>query len=132
LSQTKIDYLLDTSVLVEIIDRNAAVQSHLTIANDLYISAVVLGELLYGAQHSANPVKGVAEVEALSQTMGVLTVDGVTASIYGVIKHELRQQGQMIPENDIWISATARQYGLTLATRDMHFNRIANLLVEQW
>lgn len=132
MNPTKFDYLLDTSVLVEIIDRNTAMQSHLTTANDLYISAVALGELLYGAQHSAHPTKGIAEVEALSQTLGLLVVDGITAHAYGIIKHELRQQGQMIPENDIWIAATARQFGLALATRDAHFNRITGLLVEQW
>jgi tRNA(fMet)-specific endonuclease VapC len=132
LSQTNIDYLLDTSVLIEILDQNAAMQPHLATANDLYISAVALGELFYGAQNSTNPAKGTAEVDALSQTMGLLIVDGITARAYGAIKRELRIKGQMIPDNDIWIAAIARQYALTLATRDAHFNRVAGLQIETW
>jgi tRNA(fMet)-specific endonuclease VapC len=132
LSQTKTDYLLDTSVLLEILDQNAGMQPHLTAANDLYISAVALGELCYGAQNSAHPSQGIADVDALAQTMGLLPVDGITAHVYGVIKRELRSKGQMIPDNDIWIAATARQYDLTLATRDAHFSRVAGLQVEMW
>jgi tRNA(fMet)-specific endonuclease VapC len=38
----------------------------------------------------------------------------------------------MIPENDLWISATAMQYQLVVATRDAHFNRVAGLQVDMW
>jgi tRNA(fMet)-specific endonuclease VapC len=37
-----------------------------------------------------------------------------------------------IPENDIWIAATAIQFGLTLISRDNHFVFVDNLSVEQW
>lgn len=40
--------------------------------------------------------------------------------------------GLLIPDNDIWIAATAAQYGLTLAARDAHFKRISGLSVEMW
>lgn len=132
LKPTTIDYVLDTSVLIEIIRQNPAIRFHLATAQDLYVSSIALGELYYGAQYSANPAKGIAEIDALAQTLGLLVVDGTTARAYGDIKSELRSMGQMIPDNDIWIAAAARQYGLTLATRDAHFNRIAGLLVEQW
>ena len=38
----------------------------------------------------------------------------------------------MLPDNDLWIAATAIQYGLTLAARDHHFTWIAGLMLEQW
>jgi tRNA(fMet)-specific endonuclease VapC len=132
LSQTNINYLLDTSVLIEILDQNPAMQPHVATANALYISAVALGELWYGAQNSANPAQGIAEVDALSQTLRLLAVDGITARVYGDIKRELRSKGQMIPDNDIWIAATARQYGLMLAMSGAYFNRIAGLWVQMW
>ncbi len=50
----------------------------------------------------------------------------------GKIKNYLRQKGLPIPENDIWIAATARQYNLTLVSRDAHFGNIENLHVESW
>jgi tRNA(fMet)-specific endonuclease VapC len=51
---------------------------------------------------------------------------------YGYIKHEQRMKGQMLPDNDLWIAATAIHYGLTLAARDHHFTWIADLSLEQW
>jgi tRNA(fMet)-specific endonuclease VapC len=38
----------------------------------------------------------------------------------------------VVPENDIWISAIARQHGLTLVTRDAHFEQVDGLQVELW
>ena len=51
---------------------------------------------------------------------------------YRRIKAELRVKGKMIPDNDIWIAATAFQYDLILATRDGHFQHINGLRIEAW
>jgi tRNA(fMet)-specific endonuclease VapC len=37
-----------------------------------------------------------------------------------------------MPDNDLWIAATAIQYNITLAAHDAHFDWITGLLVEQW
>jgi tRNA(fMet)-specific endonuclease VapC len=37
-----------------------------------------------------------------------------------------------MPDNDLWIAATAIQYDITLAARDGHFDWIDGLKVEQW
>jgi predicted nucleic acid-binding protein len=37
-----------------------------------------------------------------------------------------------MPTNDLWIAATAIQHGLTLAARDIQFDWIDGLSVEQW
>jgi tRNA(fMet)-specific endonuclease VapC len=44
----------------------------------------------------------------------------------------LRGEGRPIPENDLWIAATASEHGLVLVTRDEHFDRVEGLLVERW
>lgn len=126
------DYLLDTSVLIEVIKQNPTVQRQLASAGNLYVATVALGELFYGAKHSLHPEKGKSDVVTISQAMTLLAPDAATAEIYGDLKHELRVAGQMIPDNGLWIAATARQYGLTLATRDAHFSRLAGLAVESW
>lgn len=115
------NYLLDTSVVVEIMKRNATVLNCLAATGSPYLSAVALGELMYGAKHSANPPHGLTDVDAATQHMTLLAVDRVTADLFSDIKHDLRTRGQMIPDNDIWIAATAIQYGLTLTSRDAHF-----------
>ena len=50
--------------------------------------------------------------------MAVLVLDAVTAEIYGRIKHELKIKGFQMPDNDLWIAATAMQYDIVLAARD--------------
>ncbi len=62
-----------------------------------------------------------------------MLVPGVdTALNYGQIKNELRSKGKPIPENDVWIAALAIQHGLTLLSRDPHFQNVSNLVVEAW
>jgi len=72
------------------------------------------------------------DVDALAGSMVVLARDAATAQTYGSIKDDLTRQGLFIPDNDVWIAATAIQYQVTLAARDAHFNWIAALQVEQW
>ena len=42
------------------------------------------------------------------------------------------EEGQPIPENDIWIAAIAQQHDLTLVTKDVHFDAIDRLKIEKW
>ena len=125
-------YLLDSSVLIFSLHHDVQILQKLSEAASLFISTIALGELYYGAEHSSNVVGGRAEVDLLVQTLSVLKTDHITAKIYGYIKHEQPMKGQMLPDNDIWIAATAIQYGLTLAARDNHFTWIADLSLEQW
>ena len=69
---------------------------------------------------------------ALIDEVSILPVTETTAKHYGVIKNELKQQGRLIPENDIWIAAIAQEYDLTLVTRDKHFSHVQGLKVEAW
>jgi tRNA(fMet)-specific endonuclease VapC len=55
-----------------------------------------------------------------------------TAQQYGEIKNALRAKGRPIPENDLWIAALSLQYGLTVVTRDDHFNAIDGLPIATW
>jgi tRNA(fMet)-specific endonuclease VapC len=98
-----------------------------------YLSSTVIGELYFGALHSKRDVlKAVAEVDEIVQTTTIIACDSTTARFYGQIRQDLTALGQVIPENDMWIAAVARQHGLTLATRDAHFSRVGGLLLEQW
>ena len=47
--------------------------------------------------------------------------DLATAHWYGKVKAALKRKGRPIPENDIWIAATAIVAGMTLLTTDKDF-----------
>ena len=55
-----------------------------------------------------------------------------TSRRYGEVKDGSRRKGLPIPENDIWISATAFQHDLVLFTRDSHFDHVEGLRSERW
>lgn len=125
-------YLLDSSVLILSLKHDAKTLQKLAGAEALYVSTIALGELYYGAEHSSNIKQGLEDVDRLAKSLSVLSVDNATAKIYGHIKHEQRLKGQMLPDNDLWIAATAIQYGLTLAARDNHFTWVDELDLQQW
>ena len=132
MSQTKVGYLLDTNILISLLRKDGDVAKRVLQETQLYTSIVVLGELHYGAEHSTDAAKGLSDVNEIQQTLTILIADSTTASLYGRIRHEQAKKGQMLPDNDLWIAATALQYGLTLVTRDHHFTWITDLTLEQW
>ncbi|HKT38080.1 MAG TPA: hypothetical protein VJR48_06875, partial [Ktedonobacterales bacterium] len=78
------------------------------------------------------PDAAVADVETVERTIAALVPDAATARIHAHIKHDLKRRGLIMPDNDLWIAATAMQYDVTLAARDAHFDWVTGLRVEQW
>lgn len=126
------EYLLDTSVVIPLFRGEKSVQERLEQAERVFLSAVVLGELHYGAEGSDRPAEQLDEIRAFAGICTPLTCDAETAEQYGRIKHSLRRRGRPIPENDLWIAATAIQHALVLITRDDHFHEVEGLKTERW
>jgi len=124
--------LLDTNVVIEFFRGNSSIKSRLQKESFLTIPYVVLGELYLGAYRSQNAAKHTQQIKRLLENCNVLIADAETAETYARIKAALLQKGKPIPENDIWIAATALQYGMRLVTRDNHFTEIEKLQLEHW
>lgn len=119
--------VVDTSVLVDFLgnEPSAVRLFHGTVT--LFLPAVALGELFYGAEYSDNPEANRAQVEDLTEDFAVLDCDLETARVFGKIKQGLRRRGRLIPDNDIWIAAIARQHRMPLVARDAHFAEVDGL-----
>jgi tRNA(fMet)-specific endonuclease VapC len=125
-------YLLDTNIVIALFANDRAVVDHIEDADEIFISSIVLGELYYGARKSGRVIENVARVYDFAQANTILACDGETSRWYSVVKELLLQKSVQIPENDIWIAATALRYGLILVTRDQRFQEVTNLKVEAW
>ena len=125
-------YLLDTNIVIGLLEGDEAVRSRLSQAVEVFVPTIVLGELYFGARKSANWEENVARIDDFASRAAVLAPDTEVARRYGIIKTSLREQGRPIPENDVWIAATAERNELTLVTRDTHFEQVATLPQEQW
>lgn len=126
------EYLLDTSVVIPLFRGEVAVQERLERAEQTFLSSVVLGELHYGAERSERTAEQLDQIRAFVGLSVPLPCDWETAIHYGRIKDRLRRHGRPIPENDVWIAATAIQHELVLATRDAHFHEVEGLVAERW
>jgi tRNA(fMet)-specific endonuclease VapC len=119
--------ILDSNVIIDFLRGNNDYINNLIEKETVFISVIVLGELIFGAENSPNLKKHLAKVDAFLEKANVVYIDETTARIYGKIRADLRKEGKPIPENDIWIAAIALQHNFILATNDNHFKKV-NLL----
>jgi tRNA(fMet)-specific endonuclease VapC len=124
--------LLDTSAYSLLMRGRKEVADRLECADEVYVPAVVLGELLAGFK------KGNAEQhnkEILADFLNVsrvftLPINEESAERYAAILDYLQRQGAPIPTNDIWIAACAMQLGLILISADRHFLKLPQIVTE--
>jgi tRNA(fMet)-specific endonuclease VapC len=125
-------YLLDTNIVTALFNQDPAIQARLAAAEEILLSLVVLGELYYGAMRSGRHQQNLARIDEFAGICTVLATDRDTARIYGSLKEELAKRGKPIPDNDLWIAASAQQHQLVLVTRDRHFTHFVALQAEAW
>lgn len=125
-------YLLDTNIVIALFANDESVKERLEKAEEVFVSSMVMGELFYGAHKSARVGENISRIAVFAHGNTILGCDVETSRLYGEIKYALSMKGRPIPENDIWIAAIAMQHGLSLVSRDSHFDEIDNLKVEVW
>jgi tRNA(fMet)-specific endonuclease VapC len=116
--------LLDTSVIIQTFRTLNTVSGILDDVAEVHVPIIVIGELFYGAFRSSDPAKHINRLQLFLSNCIVLHPDKQTAELYGKIKAALMQKGKPIPENDIWIAATALQSQLPLYKTDKHFREV--------
>jgi tRNA(fMet)-specific endonuclease VapC len=93
------------------------------------INSIVVGELLSGFAVGKREAINRQELKEFlsSKRVKLFTVDESTAEYYAIIYRNLRQKGEPIPTNDMWIAATALEHGLAVFTYDGHFQYVDGL-----
>lgn len=104
----------------------------LQVTKEVFLCTVVVGELFFGAQNSMRAQENLTVIEDFVSQITVLPLDTTTARFYAETRFAPKRKGQPIPENDLWIGASALQYGLVLITDDRHFNAIEGLQTQNW
>ena len=125
-------FLLDTNTVIALMEGDGGLLASLDRADEGLVPAVVLGELFFGAAKSGRPTENAARVERFASETAIVTSDLEVAREYGLLKQRLKSKGRPIPENDIWIAAAAKRYGMILVTRDRHFEQVEELRTVNW
>jgi tRNA(fMet)-specific endonuclease VapC len=95
----------------------------LATASEVLIPLIVVGELKYGfalGNREGINLRKLREFLAAPR-VSMITLTESTTSIFAQFHCHLRQQGNPIPTNDIWIAALAYEHEAVLCTRDRHF-----------
>lgn len=121
--------MLDTSIILHVFKQNKAIPARLDTFAEIFVSPFVIGELKYGAYLSGDIIRHNKQIDDFLVNCKIISVDADTATVYGRIRADLKKQGRPIPENDIWIAASATQLNLPLFTTDKHFERIEGLVL---
>lgn len=145
-------YLLDTNHCSRIIQGDPIVlQAILSRRNaQVSLSVIVQGEMLFMAENSDRRTENLDQVQTFLKMFDLYPIDDATSRTYAQLKANLlktfgpkdkkqrrttRIQSLGLDDNDLWIAATALQYGLILVTADSDFTRIqqvCNLQLESW
>lgn len=129
--------VLDTSALVEL-ERLLALQSvgDLPWDEEVILPAIVWAEALFGVRLADTPLRAAqrrARLEGLRLRLAIEPFSAEIAEHYADIFAELMQSGEMIPQNDIAVAATARAagFGVLAGPKDeKHFRRVSGLSVQ--
>jgi len=102
----------------------------------LFLSVVTNAEIRYGilrmpiGRRRQNLARAYARLRRrLASAWGVSEEVSETCA---AIKATLVGRGIVLPENDLWIAATALAHQAVLVTNDRHFALIPNLALEDW
>jgi len=88
---------------------------------DLIVNPIILGELEYGIlllPTGRRRKKLLDWFERGIQQLNVVEIDATTASIWAKLLADLKRKGKAMPMKDSLIVASAKQHGLTVATRN--------------
>ncbi len=118
--------LLDANAYSQLMRGHEQVAELVRRAEEVLLSAVVVGELMYGFRRGSHFERNVADLRSFlnSPYVSFVAVGQVTADRYSRIAASLRTKGRPIPTNDVWIAAHVMETGADLVSADGHFEHV--------
>ncbi len=123
--------MVDTSAYSAFLRGNEEIKQAIMEAEEIFLNPVVLGELYaaFGMGGKEKKNRNILKDFLSSPRVQVVVLDEETAERYAAIVVYLQAQGTPIPTNNLWIAATAMQYGLKLLTTDTHYQKVPQIIV---
>ena len=122
--------VLDTNAIIQIL--NGKLSPPTLGFEEILVPIIVVGELFFGVHKSGLTEENRRRLLRLLDLVSIVPVDVEVSERYGQVKSQLRKIGRPIPENDMWIAATALRHNLPLVANDKHFRNIDGLAVISW
>ena len=110
--------ILDTNALSAIAEGQTGAARQFTVAGDVAVPVIVLGEYRFGIAQSRHRRQYESWLKEFVLVARVLEVNEETAIWYAELRVQLKEAGTPIPSNDAWIAALCRQYALPILSQD--------------
>lgn len=123
---------LDSNMAIRYLNGDPVVVGKVTAQPTVALPLIVVGELLFGAENSARPLKNLERYREFITACRVVPMGPETAAVYARVRGALKRKGRPIPDNDLWIAAQCVEHDWNLATDDEHFTYVEELTVEGW
>ena len=122
--------LLDTSAYSAMARGNKGVLDAVQTAENVCVNPIIVGELLAGFAQGNRESYNIDVLERFleSPRCMILPLGKESAKRYAHIQNALRMAGAPVPTDDLWIAATAMEYGLEVVTLDKHFAKITQIV----
>jgi tRNA(fMet)-specific endonuclease VapC len=130
-----LSYMLDTNICIDVMKNYplALRDKFNSLAEQLCISSITLGELHYGAEKSARRVENLTAIEHFVARLDVLVFEAKAAAHYGQLRAELERAGTPCGPHDMQIGGHARSEGLIVVTNNLReFSRMQGIRAENW
>jgi tRNA(fMet)-specific endonuclease VapC len=128
-----VSFVLDTDHCIAILRGTLDVQAHVLPTAKLYITAITVSELVYGAHKSDRASAHLAQLELLLASVTVLPFDEPSARHCGELKDALRRSGTPLFEPDLQIASIVLNQAMPLVTHNRrHFARVPGLTLADW
>lgn len=125
--------ILDTDHCIAILRGKLDVSKQIEPTAILYVTAITVSELTYGAHKSDRASAHLAQVELLLDSVTILPFDEQSARRCGELKEALRRIGSPIAEPDLQIASIALHHALSLVSHNQrHFARVPRLQLLDW
>lgn len=120
---------LDTSAYSQFRRGHPPVVDRIDRAREIFVPAVVLGELRAGFRLGKLAAENDDDLRAFLShpVVTVVAVDDEAASHYSDLWLDLRRAGTPVPTNDLWIAAAALRSGSMVLTYDDRFRKMARV-----
>jgi tRNA(fMet)-specific endonuclease VapC len=128
-------YMLDTNICIYVMRKRSLdlLEKFNSLAEQLCISSITLGELHYGAEKSARRADNLTSLEHFAARLDVLAFDVKAAMHYGQLRAELQRTGTPCGPHDMQIGGHARSEGLIVVTNNAReFSRMPGVRTENW
>jgi len=121
--------VLDTNAYSRLLAGDDLVKDRLEKASIVYLSVIVIGELLAAFRSGSKERKNRQLLEKFinMSAVSVVNVTADTSDAYADIIYSLKKKGFPIPMNDVWVAAHTVETGSKLITFDKHFLNISGL-----